>query len=931
MIFRSCLSLLLAASAWGQFWGPQFRVMPKSDGSAVGELQWYGLTGTHYVGFVAPNSVPSTVKWKLPTSDALGALCSDGSGNLYFGCVGGSSGITILNSLTAPTQSLAIGVSGTAPNWAVTGGNTHVLNIPYASTASVTAGLISNANFAAFTAKQDAISASGPINFSSNIVSCATCVTGPGSSTVGYLPTWNNTGGTQLAAGYLASTSNVSNSVVVRDGSGGILGNIGYFTTLTAYPSTAATAILARRGTAGQTDPIHVWADQTGSQLSAIDKDGKFTGNAATATALAANGSNCSAGQAAAGVDAAGAAEGCFTPAGGGNVTGSGTTSIGMIPAYTDTTATGIGPGYIPSVAATASTLVYRNGSGDILGVAGSFTGQVTGSNVVIVPGSDIATGVFRRYSSGQANHIIDFQTEGGGALSAIDKDGHFTGRSATTLALAANGANCSAGQAAAGVDASGAAEGCFTPSGSGGSNLGIYNVKDSPYSAVGDGSNDDTAEIQAAIDACQDSTRGGIVYFPPGVYAISGELTMGNGSGGTESTKRPCMLEGAGGTGGGTSSNRQGASIIRWTGSAPGSTSYVLKFNGPFIGGGAKHLTLDVNSKSNLRGMLISTVSHGYFEALSIINYATLGMLVTATTVGSDGLYGACDNYFSHLRIVWPATGGSGLALEGNDVSGGMDSCSNNFYGGMIWHDNGTSGTYGVNLGFADNNRFWSVNIYGFPESSTNGSAIKFTQATNNANFPHENTFVSVSAHQGVTGTVGAGQPNIFYDWHLGDCWHNCDPYSVSGSTKPIVFSTDRSLKGVTVPGEFVYTGTDENNKTLLINHSSGGQNGAGNLVFQRAGSDMARIKGHYFDGLEFFTSDGSGGTPSSKMRLKTTGVLKISNATRTTVNGISAEVGDMIICTDCARDASCTASGTGALAKAITAGTGIGNWVCN
>ena len=36
----------------------------------------------------------------------------------------------------------------------------------------------------------------------------------------------------------------------------------------------------------------------------------------------------------------------------------------------------------------------------------------------------------------------------------------------ATATALAANGANCSGGQAAAGVDASGAAEGCFTPGG---------------------------------------------------------------------------------------------------------------------------------------------------------------------------------------------------------------------------------------------------------------------------------------------------------------------------------------------------------------------------------------------------------------------------------------------------------------------------------
>jgi hypothetical protein len=45
---------------------------------------------------------------------------------------------------------------------------------------------------------------------------------------------------------------------------------------------------------------------------------GALTGNASTATALAANGTNCSAGQAARGVDAAGAAEDCFTAGSGG-------------------------------------------------------------------------------------------------------------------------------------------------------------------------------------------------------------------------------------------------------------------------------------------------------------------------------------------------------------------------------------------------------------------------------------------------------------------------------------------------------------------------------------------------------------------------------------------------------------------------------------
>ena len=47
-------------------------------------------------------------------------------------------------------------------------------------------------------------------------------------------------------------------------------------------------------------------------------------------------------------------------------------------------------------------------------------------------------------------------------------------------------------------------------------------NVKD--YGAVGDGVNDDTAEIQAAIDACG-AADGGTVFFPKGTYLISAPI----------------------------------------------------------------------------------------------------------------------------------------------------------------------------------------------------------------------------------------------------------------------------------------------------------------------------------------------------------------------------------------------------------------------
>jgi hypothetical protein len=76
------------------------------------------------------------------------------------------------------------------------------------------------------------------------------------------------------------------------------------------------------------------------------------------------------------------------------------------------------------------------------------------------------------------------------------------------------------------------------TGGGGGGGGSSVFNVK--AYGAVGDGSNDDTAEIQAAIDAAEatitdlagvvgdgDFAGGGVVYLPPGRYKISAPLTI--------------------------------------------------------------------------------------------------------------------------------------------------------------------------------------------------------------------------------------------------------------------------------------------------------------------------------------------------------------------------------------------------------------------
>lgn len=81
-----------------------------------------------------------------------------------------------------------------------------------------------------------------------------------------------------------------------------------------------------------------------------------------------------------------------------------------------------------------------------------------------------------------------------------------------------------------------------------------VFNVKDPAYGALGDGSNNDTTAIQAAITAAQ-SAGGGIIYFPIGVYKCTTGLTVTNvgisfqGAGWNQTTTTVGSILKAGGT----------------------------------------------------------------------------------------------------------------------------------------------------------------------------------------------------------------------------------------------------------------------------------------------------------------------------------------------------------------------------------------------
>lgn len=519
---------------------------------------------------------------------------------------------------------------------------------------------------------------------------------------------------------------------------------------------------------------------------------------------------------------------------GGGGISGPGTTTVNNLVRWNITNGTTVDNGLAYATAATGSTIVQRGAAGD-----GLFT------FLGLTPTSDVHALTARRFSVGQTSRIASFQTESSVEISAIDALGNFTGKAATATALAATPSQCSGGQVATGIAASGNAN-CTTVTGAGNvvgpgssaigrvplwnngtgtllsdSGLGtasttatastfvtrdsvgasvsydkggqVFNVK--AYGANGAGGNDTTA-IQAAIDACQNGI-GGTVYFPQGNYGINASLTMGNGfasgSVAITSTKAQCSIRG---TGGGSEATNA-SSLIKWIGSA--SPTYMLVLLGPIIGmGGISDIGFD--GAGSALGIDAIQVSFTHYQNVTITNTGS-GYGFRTRVIGSND-YFACYNTFTNMRVK-PAVGGAGSGLLVDGTVGGTigTSCNNTFIGGYFNRDGSGSGaaTYGAMIKGADNNRFFGVHFSWAGANTRTGCGLGF-EVYGTAAYPQLNSFFGISP-DGICGTQPTGvPPNAFYG--LMECSGSpsgsCNPYDLSTSNPPIVYHYDRSQKGV-------------------------------------------------------------------------------------------------------------------------------------
>jgi len=288
-------------------------------------------------------------------------------------------------------------------------------------------------------------------------------------------------------------------------------------------------------------------------------------------------------------------------------------------------------------------------------------------------------------------------------------------------------------------------------------------------FGAKGDGIQDDTAAIRAAINSVA-SLGGGTVAFPAGSYRITGTLVIGDGNSTTRSTINAIKLSGVAGAGVGEGESgppNYGVEIL-WDG-ATSPTTPMLQINGPIHSSEFEDLFFNCAGKAGI-GVQARHLLKCKFRRVDVQQYTTLAWDLAVWDVPpiAGVTYGFFENLFEKITARDPRSGAfvtasaNGISLQGGPVNN--QGFSRNIFMGCEFAIGGNAGTYGIFGRYIDNNVFISCFTF-WVAGATAGVGLKWVS---DGNFPQENSFYHCPLIGGVTG-AGVGT-NLFLDYPLSD-----------------------------------------------------------------------------------------------------------------------------------------------------------------
>lgn len=236
-------------------------------------------------------------------------------------------------------------------------------------------------------------------------------------------------------------------------------------------------------------------------------------------------------------------------------------------------------------------------------------------------------------------------------------------------------------------------------------------------FGAVGDGTADDTAAIQAAINYAE--TIGGcVVRVPAGTYKITNTLNIGL----LGAMSATLIGDGPGLEGGGGGSSA--SSVIQWWGATAGG-SIMVQQSGVTVWG-MEGMTLDGRYRPGATtttnkpdyGLVLDRTTFSRFRNIRITGWMRCGLWIQPiTTANNDN----CQfNEFINISVDGYNPAGTAVELHGNSATFGgtelhtSNVCHNTFVQTHIVHAH-----YGIDVYDADNNSFLMTRIFVRPEAT--------------------------------------------------------------------------------------------------------------------------------------------------------------------------------------------------------------------